>query len=149
NKYNRVGSKYLKYVYKLYTDGNFTQEIESPPSFGYVGPLLRVEVGEVMRIHFRNDVDMPVFLHPHGVKYTKSNEGLLIMQRVSARLALYREFTDSTFTKEKVRSADEIHLGVMGPFIKAEVGDTVEVVFKNMASRPYSIHAQGLRYNKT
>ncbi|WAQ95422.1 HEPHL-like protein [Mya arenaria] len=63
--------------------------------------------------------------------------------------ALYREFTDSTFTQEKVRSADEIHLGVLGPFIKAEVGDTVEVVFKNMASRPYSIHAQGLRYNKT
>ncbi|WAQ95424.1 HEPH-like protein [Mya arenaria] len=63
--------------------------------------------------------------------------------------ALYREFTDSTFTEEKVRSADEIHLGIMGPFIKAEVGDTIEVVFKNMASRPYSIHAQGVRYNKT
>ncbi|WAQ95423.1 HPHL1-like protein [Mya arenaria] len=79
NKNNRVGSKYLKYVYKLYTDGNFTQEIKSPPSFGYVGPLLRVEVGEVMRIHFRNDVDMPVSVHPHGVKYTKINEGAQYM----------------------------------------------------------------------
>jgi len=63
--------------------------------------------------------------------------------------ALYREFTDETFTVDKPITLDDLHLGVMGPFIRAEVGDTVEVVFKNMASIPYSIHAQGLRYNKT
>jgi len=51
--------------------------------------------------------------------------------------------------QERVRSSDDIHLGVLGPFIKAEVGDTIQVVFKNMASRPYSIHAHGLQYNKT
>lgn len=28
----------------------------------------------------------------------------------------------------------------MGPMIKAEVGDTIEVVFKNLATRPYSVH---------
>ncbi|XP_052815429.1 hephaestin-like isoform X3 [Mya arenaria] len=75
NKINRVGSKYNKYVFKQYTDGTYTQEIKSPPSFGYVGPLLRGEVGEVMRIHFRNDIDIPASVHPHGVKYTKANEG--------------------------------------------------------------------------
>ena len=63
--------------------------------------------------------------------------------------ALYREFTDESFTKEKVRLADDVHLGILGPIIKAEIGDTIEVVFKNMASRPYSIHPHGLHYSKT
>lgn len=49
----------------------------------------------------------------------------------------------------KIRSEDEIHLGFLGPFIKAEVGDVIEVIFKNEASRPYSIHADGLYYRKS
>lgn len=61
---------------------------------------------------------------------------------------LYREFTDDKFSTEVLREEDEEHLGILGPFIKAEVGDTVEIVFKNMATRNYSIHAQGIRYNK-
>lgn len=32
-----------------------------------------------------------------------------------------------------------------GPMIHASVGDKVKVVFKNMASRPYSIHAHGVK----
>lgn len=32
-----------------------------------------------------------------------------------------------------------------GPMIHANVGDKVKVVFKNMASRPYSIHAHGVK----
>lgn len=34
----------------------------------------------------------------------------------------------------------------MGPMIKAEVGDTIEVVFKNLATRQYSIHPHGILY---
>lgn len=62
--------------------------------------------------------------------------------------ALYREFEDSNFTVQKERTAEEEHLGFLGPVIRAEVGDTIEVVFKNKASRNYSIHAQGVYYNK-
>ncbi|XP_036371952.1 ceruloplasmin [Megalops cyprinoides] len=58
---------------------------------------------------------------------------------------LYREFTDDTFTKPKERPADEEHLEILGPFIRAEVGDKVTIVFKNMASRPYSIYAHGVK----
>ena len=60
--------------------------------------------------------------------------------------AVYREYTDSTFTKQKQRSKDEEYLGILGPLIKAEVGDIIEVVFKNLASRQYSIHPHGLFY---
>ena len=59
---------------------------------------------------------------------------------------IYREFTDATFTKQKPRKKEEEYLGIMGPMIKAEVGDTIEVVFKNLATRPYSVHPHGILY---
>ncbi|XP_018424392.1 PREDICTED: ceruloplasmin-like [Nanorana parkeri] len=62
--------------------------------------------------------------------------------------AVYREFTDSTFTKEKPRSQNEIHLGILGPVIRAQVGDTIEVIFKNNASHPYSIQVHGVNHRK-
>eukprot|EP00112_Aurelia_sp_Birch-Aquarium-sp1_P012138 Seg2551.1 transcript_id=Seg2551.1/GoldUCD/mRNA.D3Y31 product="Hephaestin-like protein" protein_id=Seg2551.1/GoldUCD/D3Y31 len=62
--------------------------------------------------------------------------------------ARYVEYTDSTFTVKKLRSPDERHLGLMGPVIKAEVGDVIQVIFQNKASRPYSIHPRGVWYDK-
>lgn len=64
------------------------------------------------------------------------------------RKVVYREFTDSTFRHQKRRGPDEEHLGILGPMIKAEIGDTIRVVFKNLASRPYSIHPHGVLYRK-
>ncbi|XP_028260436.1 ceruloplasmin [Parambassis ranga] len=58
---------------------------------------------------------------------------------------VYRQFTNDKFTKQVERTADMEHLGIMGPMIHADVGDKVKVVFKNMASRPYSIHAHGVK----
>ena len=60
--------------------------------------------------------------------------------------AVYREFTDGSFMQTKKRSEEEEHLGLLGPIIRAEEGDEVVVVLKNMASRNYSIHPHGLRY---
>ena len=42
----------------------------------------------------------------------------------------------------------EKHLGVLGPILRAEVGDTINVVFKNMASSgtKFSMHPHGLHY---
>ncbi|CAB1420472.1 unnamed protein product [Pleuronectes platessa] len=63
----------------------------------------------------------------------------------SYKKVVYRQFTNSKFTKQVERTADMEHLGIMGPMIHADVGDKVSVVFKNMASRPYSIHASGVK----
>ncbi|KAK3576332.1 hypothetical protein CHS0354_039739 [Potamilus streckersoni] len=62
--------------------------------------------------------------------------------------AVYREYTDSTFSTQKVRGSEEEHLGLIGPVIRAEVGDKIKVVFKNKATRPYSIHPHGVLYTK-
>jgi len=62
--------------------------------------------------------------------------------------AVYREYKDGSFTTLKGRPERWQHLGLLGPVIRAEVGDTIRVVFKNHASRPYSVHPHGVFYAK-
>ena len=63
--------------------------------------------------------------------------------------AIYREYTDATFTTLKPRpprgrstSASSV------PILRAEVGDTIKVVFKNNATHPYGMHPHGVLYEK-
>uniref|UniRef100_A0A8C0EFG1 ferroxidase n=1 Tax=Bubo bubo TaxID=30461 RepID=A0A8C0EFG1_BUBBB len=60
----------------------------------------------------------------------------------------YVEYTDATFSEKKIWSEDMKHLGILGPVIKAEVGDTVLVTFANKAKRSYSIMAHGVSFSK-
>jgi len=62
--------------------------------------------------------------------------------------ARYREYTDSTFATLKPRPAAWEHLGLLGPVLRAEVGDTIRVVFKNNTRFPVSMHPHGLLYAK-
>jgi FtsP/CotA-like multicopper oxidase with cupredoxin domain len=64
------------------------------------------------------------------------------------RKAVYRAYTDATFTHLVPRSGANAYLGVLGPVLHAEVGDTIKVVFRNHASRPYSMHPHGVFYDK-
>uniref|UniRef100_A0A8C4VXT1 ferroxidase n=1 Tax=Gopherus evgoodei TaxID=1825980 RepID=A0A8C4VXT1_9SAUR len=57
---------------------------------------------------------------------------------------VYREYTNGEFTEHKLRSAQEEHLAILGPLIHAEVGDSILLIFKNKAVRPYSISAHGI-----
>jgi len=61
---------------------------------------------------------------------------------------VYREYTDAKFNRLVERSGDQQYLGILGPILYAEVGDTLKIVFKNRASRPYSMHPHGVLYNK-
>jgi hephaestin len=62
--------------------------------------------------------------------------------------AQYREYTDTTFTALKPVPAAWQHLGILGPTLHAEVGDTIKFVFKNNTTRPLSVHPHGVRYTK-
>jgi hephaestin len=64
------------------------------------------------------------------------------------RKAVYHEYTDSTFVQRKPRSAEWEHAGILGPILRAEVGDTIQILFKNNATRPYSMHPHGVFYDK-
>jgi manganese oxidase len=62
--------------------------------------------------------------------------------------AVFREYTDDTFTQLKPRPAAWEHAGILGPIIRAEVGDRIEVTLKNHTSFPVSLHAHGVHYLK-
>lgn len=62
--------------------------------------------------------------------------------------SLFREYTDSTFTTLKRRPPEWAHLGLLGPLLRAEVGDTLRVVLKNNTHYPVSLHPHGVSYNK-
>ena len=62
--------------------------------------------------------------------------------------ALYREYTDASFTHLKPRPPKWQHLGLLGPVIQAEVGDTIVVHFKNRTRFSMSVHPHGVFYRK-
>jgi manganese oxidase len=62
--------------------------------------------------------------------------------------AIYREYTDATFSTLKQRTPAEQYLGLLGPLIHAEVGDTIKIVFKNNATHPFGMHPHGVLYQK-
>jgi len=55
------------------------------------------------------------------------------------------EYTDNTFTTPKPQPE---WLGILGPIIRAEVGDDILVEFFNRTHLPHNIHPHGLRYDK-
>lgn len=65
-----------------------------------------------------------------------------------ARKAIYREYTDSTFTTLKPRPPEWEHLGILGPLLRGVVGDTIRVVFLNRTTFPASMHPHGVFYLK-
>lgn len=77
--------------------------------------------------------------------FVQSGDGLI---GAVYKKALYREYTDASFATPKPRPAQWAHLGALGPVIHAEVGDTIKVVFRNNASRPYTVHPHGVFYTK-
>lgn len=74
----RIGSKYLKCLYRGYTDSSFSRLKPIPAQdayLGFQGPVIRAEVGDVIKVVFRNTCSMPTSVHPHGVFYKKDSEG--------------------------------------------------------------------------
>lgn len=75
---HRIGKVYKKALYREYTDSTFTTLKPRPPEWehlGFLGPLLRAEVGDTIRVVFKNNARFPATLHPHGVSYDKDSEG--------------------------------------------------------------------------
>jgi len=63
----------------------------------------------------------------------------------------YVEYTDASFMYKKGMSSRWIHKGILGPIIRAEVGDRVVVNFMNKVmtgNRNFSVHPHGVFYDK-
>jgi manganese oxidase len=74
-------SSYWAIGYRAYTAGWETPlkgNDNIGPNTGIPGPVLRAEVGDTIRVHFRNNDTHYKFMHsmhPHGVRYTPANDG--------------------------------------------------------------------------
>ncbi|XP_004875253.1 coagulation factor VIII [Heterocephalus glaber] len=53
----------------------------------------------------------------------------------------FMAYTDETF---KTRETIQYESGILGPLLYGEVGDTLLIIFKNKASRPYNIYPHGI-----
>lgn len=76
----RIGSTYLKSLYRQYTDATFTHRVPTAPEgehLGSLGPMIQAEVGDTIVVHFKNNTLFAASMHPHGVRYGKDSEGSL------------------------------------------------------------------------
>ncbi len=83
---------------------------------------------------------------PHA-ESAEDESGANMKHRVYHK-AIYREYTDAAFKTLKPRPPEWEHLGILGPLIRAEVGDSVRVVFRNNTHLTLTMHPHGLEYNK-
>jgi FtsP/CotA-like multicopper oxidase with cupredoxin domain len=75
---HKIGKVFKKALYREYTDATFTQLKQRPPEWehlGFLGPLIRAEVGDTIKVVFKNNLKFRASLHPHGVFYEKQSEG--------------------------------------------------------------------------
>jgi manganese oxidase len=63
--------------------------------------------------------------------------------------AIYREYTDGSFSRLKPRAPGEESLGLLGPILRAEVGDRITVHFRNNTALPIGMHPHGVFYEKS
>ena len=87
-KPREVSTAYRKVLYREYTDSSFRELKPRPPEWkhlGFLGPVIHAVVGDTIRVVFRNDGPRAFSMHPHGVFYEKSSEGVPYNDGSSAR----------------------------------------------------------------
>lgn len=83
-----VSTKYKKVLYREYPDSGFHEPKVRPPEWahlGFLGPVIHAVVGDTIRVVFRNNGHRAFSMHPHGVFYEKSSEGVPYNDGTSAR----------------------------------------------------------------
>ncbi|KAK1343720.1 hypothetical protein QTO34_014273 [Cnephaeus nilssonii] len=71
----RIGGTYQKLVYREYTDASFQTQKAREEHLGILGPVIKAEVGDTLKVTFYNNGPLPLSIQPHGLRYSKSNEG--------------------------------------------------------------------------
>lgn len=61
------------------------------------------------------------------------------------RKAVYQEYTDQSFSTRKPVTSQQ---GLLGPVLRASVGETLKIHVRNNAKRPFSFYTDGLKTQK-
>jgi manganese oxidase len=124
-----------------YTDDTFSARKPQPPWLGILGPIIRAEVGDTIRVHFLNRSHAPHSIHPHGLRYDKENEGAMYLPAGSgASVPPTGRFIYTWFANEAsgpgpgdpssivwwyhphLDAGNEINSGLLGPIIVTRRG---------------------------
>lgn len=73
---------FKKIVYREY-EPYFKKEKPRSSNSGLLGPTLYAEVGDTIKVHFRNKADKPLSIHPQGIRYSKFSEGASYLDHTS------------------------------------------------------------------
>ena len=83
---------------------------------------------------------------PSGKNLIREEEGLGVWgETLEYDKYRYIGYTDGSYSKPLPQPP---WMGVLGPQLRAEVGDTLEVHFLNRTDKPLSMHPHGLRYDE-
>ncbi|KAK6962443.1 hephaestin-like protein 1, partial [Biomphalaria glabrata] len=72
---NFIGHVYKKAVFKEYTDTTFRQ-LKTEGSLDILGPAIMAEVGDTVKVTFRNNARRPYSIHTHGAWTSQENSGV-------------------------------------------------------------------------
>jgi len=151
---HRIGDTYRKALYREYTDDTFSELKERPEDqdyLGTLGPLIRAQVGDTIKVHFKNNTDFPASMHPHGVFYKKGSEGAPYQDGTSGKKNkgddVVKPGEERTYTWEvperagpgpedpssiawmyhsHVDETDDTNTGLIGPIIVTRKGEAEE-----------------------
>ncbi|XP_039248989.2 ferroxidase HEPHL1-like [Styela clava] len=70
-----IGSRYKKAIFYEYTDASFTVRKPKPKHLGFDGPILKMEIGDEVKVHFKNMATIKFNVLPIGVYYVGIMQG--------------------------------------------------------------------------
>nr|XP_020451699.1 coagulation factor VIII-like [Monopterus albus] len=70
-----IPQKYIKAVYREYTDSTYTVPKPRPAWTGIQGPVIVAQAGDRVVLHFKNLASQPYSISPIGITYWKQSEG--------------------------------------------------------------------------
>ncbi|KAM4555108.1 coagulation factor VIII [Odontesthes bonariensis] len=70
-----IPQKYIKAVYREYTDSTYTVPKPRPAWTGIQGPVIVAQAGDRVVVHFKNLASQPYSISPVGITYSKKSEG--------------------------------------------------------------------------
>ncbi len=151
----RIGSKYLKARFVEYTDASFTQRKVGDCALS-AGVLRCQGVGALSHRRLPRGLageaaggSSKRCSSPHYSAAAPGRAPHLL--RPPASCSSRRSITNAPLlpTYLQNRSAEWAHLGLLGPTLRAEVGDVINVTLKNMLpSERVSMHPHGVLYTK-
>ncbi|XP_062258155.1 coagulation factor V [Platichthys flesus] len=135
-----------EYEYVVYKDPYSSHEDAKSQYLDETSKYILKNSGPNVRMYFIAAEEVTWDYSGYGQR--RQDKVQLNTRKTTFSKVVFRSYMDSSFSTPDVRGEIDEHLGILGPVIKAEVGQSIMVVFRNNADRPYSVHPNGVTYTK-